>query len=445
MKSLHLIFLCLILTACTSSYHNENKLVGTRWRLQSLNGHELQANTAITLEFHAETVDGRGGCNGYGANYTIQPNNGFKVSEGSWTEMLCSGPEGVMEQEREYESAFWNVTSYHRDGTTLSLANEPEGLLLQYQLLPKFDVNPEDLTGKTWQLVSATGWDTREFKAFTLQFDRGTYRGSTICRGYEGTYQAMDDTLRFLSLGMTTEVECTEEDRIAEGGYTSLLSTVWQYNVSSTRLELYRDNGEELVFEVARQTLPAPPTVMQVARPTYVPVSDCSPGAQRVIESKGFRKDQIHSCKEEPVPLDTGQKVNLVTIQYGGRDCGADCFYESYMEAISRDQTLIDLPRVSMTVDMWGQPPFNEWRTWQTENWSIESHEELAERNGHYGWALKFDTCKFTRLFPNSYGNDASMGKTVYTITGEIFVYLDSNGEEVWDDSRLEVATEKVQ
>ena len=106
---------------------------------------------------------------------------------------------------------------------------------------------------------------------------------------------------------------------------------------------------------------------------------------------------------------------------------------------------MIPLPSVSITIAKWERPPFNEWQTWQTENWSVESHEELVERNGHYGWALKFDHYEFTRLSPNSYGNDASMGKTVYTVTGEIFVYLDPNGQEVWDDSRLKVATEKVQ
>jgi len=423
----------------------DNKLNGTRWILQSLNGHTLRANTAITLEFQAETVDGIGGCNRYGAPYTLQPENGFNVIVPGWTEKLCSEPEGVMEQESEYGSVFSSVTRYRLEGTTLSLANEQNGISLQYQLLPRFDVNPQDLKGKTWQLVSATGLDTRQFNVFTLQFDGNKYRASTICGGYTGTYQAINDDLRFPDMSMPTDVGCTKEDQIAAGEYTTLLSSVWQYNVSNTQLELYTEYGKKLVFERVGRTFPAPPAGMQPARPTYVNVSDCTPAAQQVIESQGFRKDQIHSCKEEAVSLDTGQNVNLVTIQYGGRDCGVDCFYESYREAISNDQTLIPLPSASITIAKLERPPFNEWQTWQTENWSIESHEELVERNGHYGWALKFDNYKFTRLYPNSYGNDASMRKTVYTITGEIFVYLDPNGQEVWDDSRLEVATEKVQ
>ena len=254
MKYLHLIVLFLILTACSLSKTNENKLEGTRWRLQSLNGHELRANTVITLYFDAEMGYGRGGCNGYDANYTLQPNNGMEVSGGAATEALCPGPEGVIEQEIEYQTAFWKVTSYKREGTTLLLANEQEGIRLQYQLLPKFEVSPNDLIGKTWQLVSATGLDGVELDAVTLRFDGSKFSGTMICGPYAGMYQANDDSLRFLSLGPTTDVNCNQQDMTAgERRYSGLLGLVWQYNVSKTQLELYTDNGKTLVFEWAGQ------------------------------------------------------------------------------------------------------------------------------------------------------------------------------------------------
>ena len=251
MKYLYLIVLCLIMTACAPSNDNPIKLDGTRWNLQSLNGHELRANTVITLEFDAENVYGRGGCNNYGAKYTIEPKNGFKVGEGGWTEMACPEPEGVMEQESEYTTAFWKMTNYKIEGNTLWLTNNEVNISLQYQLIPKFEVNSENLTREIWQLVSVTGLDGVQLNAFTLQFDGNKYSGTTTCREYEGEYQAMDDSLRFPSLKMLGEVNCSEQDLIAEGEYTSLLGTVWQYNVSSTQLELYTDKGDKLVFEVA--------------------------------------------------------------------------------------------------------------------------------------------------------------------------------------------------
>jgi hypothetical protein len=179
--------------------------------------------------------------------------------------------------------------------------------------------------------------------------------------------------------------------------------------------------------------------------PTYVNVSECPPNARLVIEGKGLPNNLIHSCEDERVKLDTGEEVNLVRIQYGeGMDCPAGCIYDSYVGIVTQDQTLIDLPDVDIATGMWGRPPFNQWRTWWTENHSSESHQEVAVRNGHYGWVLKLEYYRFTLLYWKSYGKDAELGKTLYTATGEIFVYLDPDGEEVWDYSRFNVSTKEL-
>ncbi|MBI3161530.1 MAG: META domain-containing protein [Chloroflexi bacterium] len=216
------------MTACVPSNDNPIKLDGTRWNLRSLNGHELRVNTVITLEFDADNLYGRGGCNNYGAKYIIESKTGFKVEEGGWTEMACPEPEGVMEQESEYTTALWKATNYRIEGNALWLTNRDGDISLQYQLIPKFEVNPESLTGKTWRLVSATGSDGAQLDPFTLQFDGSKYSGATTCREYEGEYQATDDSLRFPSLKMLGEVNCSEQDLIAEGKYASLLGMVWQ-------------------------------------------------------------------------------------------------------------------------------------------------------------------------------------------------------------------------
>ena len=180
--------------------------------------------------------------------------------------------------------------------------------------------------------------------------------------------------------------------------------------------------------------------------PTYVNVSDCPTNTQSVIESKGFPNNLIHACKDEHMRLDTGEEANLIRIQYGeGADCPSGCIHDSYLGVITQNHTLIDLPNVSIETGMWGKPPFNQWRTWWTENHSSKGHQEVAVRDGHYGWALKLDYYRFSLLYWKSYGSDAELGKTLYTATGEIFVYLDSSGEEVWDYSRFEVSTEELQ
>lgn len=48
-------------------------------------------------------------------------------------------------------------------------------------------------------------------------------------------------------------------------------------------------------------------------------------------------------------------------------------------------------------------------------------------------------------LYWKSYGDNAELGKTLYMAAGEIFVYLDLNGEETWDYSRFKVSTKELQ
>ncbi len=50
-------------------------------------------------------------------------------------------------------------------------------------------------------------------------------------------------------MSMTTEYNCTEKDGLAEAQYTTMLSNVEQYNVTSDQLELFTRHGEKLIFE----------------------------------------------------------------------------------------------------------------------------------------------------------------------------------------------------
>ncbi len=254
------------MAACTPPAGSETTLEGTRWTLQALNGQELQPGTIITMKFDANRLSGRGGCNNYGGEYSLQRDDGFTVGEGGWTAIECLEPSGVMEQETEYLDSLWKVNSYSLDGDTLSLMNEREGILLQYSRVPEFDVDPRDLTGKTWQLISAAPLAGVDLDAFTLQFDGSRYSGTTICRDFEGEYQAVDDSLSFPSMSMASPETCGEEATSIEAMYTTLLSTVWQYNVTETQLELYTDRGEKLVF-----TLFVEPTTEPTGTPTATP------------------------------------------------------------------------------------------------------------------------------------------------------------------------------
>jgi len=78
------------------------------------------AETEITLTFEDGAVSGSGGCNTYGAAY-IFDGSFFTFWAPIATEMACSDPAGVMEQEQRYLSFLKDVTIYRIDRNQLRL------------------------------------------------------------------------------------------------------------------------------------------------------------------------------------------------------------------------------------------------------------------------------------------------------------------------------------
>jgi heat shock protein HslJ len=239
----------LFISGCIST-SQQYVLSGTRWILKSMHGQELLADIAITLKITEGGISGTSGCNYYGAKYTTQPKNGIEIGEVAYTEMACHEPAGIMEQEEEYLSTFPKATSYSLDGENLFIVDKQGIILLQYRLLPNFEANPEGLIGKTWRLNYADGMEAYEPGKFTLRFDGSTFRGTTSCRDYKGTYQTDEDNIHIYVMEMTTDVECAKSEQYAEGTYTSLLEFIDQYHVSQNRLELYTVQNDKLIYEL---------------------------------------------------------------------------------------------------------------------------------------------------------------------------------------------------
>jgi heat shock protein HslJ len=240
---------CILFISSCISRSQQFQLSGTRWILQSLHGHELLKDTAITLKITEGGFSGTSGCNFYGAKYATHPRNRIEIGEAAHTDMACLDPAGVMEQENEYLSAFPIATSYSVDGENLFIADKQGSILLKYRLLPKFVANPEGLKGETWRLIYTDGMEPDGFGAFTIWFDEGTFRGMTSCRDYKGTYQTDEDNIHIDILEMTTDVDCSKREQNAEGTYTSLLQFIDQYNVSQNQLELFTVKNQKLIYE----------------------------------------------------------------------------------------------------------------------------------------------------------------------------------------------------
>lgn len=230
---------------------NLSGLIDTRWILENMDGNDLIAGTLISLQVGSMDFSGSAGCNNYSAKYNTKSESHYVIEEIALNQEECHEPKGIMEQEKEYENLLQSSVSTYIADHKLILEDEQGKPILRYKPRQKFDVTPDILIGKTWQLVSATGLEPDFISAFTLKFDEDTFSGTSICRDYVGEYQAIGDGIQVTFMSMGADKNCNENETRAEGHYTTLLSEAEQFNGSFQKLEIYSRRGEELIFALA--------------------------------------------------------------------------------------------------------------------------------------------------------------------------------------------------
>jgi heat shock protein HslJ len=225
-------------------------LDGTEWVLTSLNGSSLMEGTNITLNFTEGRAGGFSGCNSYGGEYTAAQST-LTVPQLAITLQGCREPEGVMQQEAAYVGALQAAAAYRVEDDCLKIENAAGETTLIFAVKEEFSMDPSDLTGTEWQLVSWNGSSPIEGSTVTLAFhDEYRVSGHAGCRGYVATYEASGDDIKFPWLAMTGDI-CTESEALMEqeGEYTTILEWATDYRLSQGQLEILTARGEVLTFE----------------------------------------------------------------------------------------------------------------------------------------------------------------------------------------------------
>jgi len=223
----------------------------TEWVLTSLNGSSLLEGSNITLNFAGGEVGGFAGCNAYGGEYTAADEGTLTIGETMITCQLCPSPEGVMQQEDAYTEALRNAAAYRLLDGRLEITNAAGETTLVFAMKENFLMDPRDLVGTAWQLVSMDGRSPVEGSTITFAFhDQNQVSGSAGCRGYVATYEASGDDIRFSWLAMMGDI-CTGPESLLEqeGQYTTSLGWATNYRLSEGQLEILTARGEVLVFE----------------------------------------------------------------------------------------------------------------------------------------------------------------------------------------------------
>jgi len=113
-----------------------NPLANTFWRLDAIDkGGSLSpliADTQITAQFGAnDDLNGTAGCNNYTSNYYVT-GQGMTISNVSSSIQMCTGPEGVMDQESLYLQLLPQVGMFKVEGSKLTLSSNSGQVLLVY-------------------------------------------------------------------------------------------------------------------------------------------------------------------------------------------------------------------------------------------------------------------------------------------------------------------------
>ncbi len=226
------------------------ELDGSQWVLHSIDDSELIKGSHISLYFRGDgSFWGYAGCNIYGGDYSTEAPDILIISGCTMTEMACYSPAGVMEQESVYIDSLCNAAFYHATGEQLEIGSAANQSQLVFERKPEYPMEPADLVGTSWRLISVDGDDVTEGLAITLFFDSDSVAsGSAGCFDYELHYQASGDDIRW---GMTTSRNGELPFRLENEALRYTDSLMWgaNYRLSEEQLEIFTSRGETLVYE----------------------------------------------------------------------------------------------------------------------------------------------------------------------------------------------------
>jgi heat shock protein HslJ len=234
-------------------------LVGTVWRLTSLNGRAPGEASAPTLYFQDEQrLSGHTGCRGYVALYEADGGD-LRVSFLAMLGPVC--PEGALQDQDDAYIALLGESAHYRPGEgeleILTIRDEA----LAFEPLPRETGAP--MEGSTWSLLAFVDPSSAEGRPaplplpvdllagseITLALEDGTARGSAGCNTYQAAYGLETTSIAFQGLTYTERACLTPEGVMAqEGRYLDLLGDVVAHHAFGRQLWLEADDGRALVF-----------------------------------------------------------------------------------------------------------------------------------------------------------------------------------------------------
>ncbi|MCI0712984.1 MAG: META domain-containing protein [Chloroflexi bacterium] len=275
------------------NFEQMSSLVGTRWQLQSYGTPDdetpVVAGSNVTLEFQqGGQFVGSGGCNSYGATYTVTDDI-ISVGEVVSTKMACAGA-AIMEQEQGFFNALQAAQRFELSDDQLTIWFDEEARLIFAPV--------SELIGSAWQLQSFALPD-EEVRVIagsnvTLEFQPGNQAvGSGGCNSYGGTYTISGDMLSFGEI-VSTERACVDAAIMEqEQRFYDALQSAVRYEVTGGQLTIWYAEESRLIFNQSGV----------VSSPPSPPITEDSSPGSAPSSSSGSASAELFDNPDSPVGL----------------------------------------------------------------------------------------------------------------------------------------------
>ncbi|MGD8735832.1 MAG: META domain-containing protein [Anaerolineae bacterium] len=235
-------------------------LLGTTWRLVSMDGESMGDEFPLTLAFYSDSVlGGHAGCRDYLATYQASGDDLSLLFEIMF-DVDCHVADAGLDREAQFLGTMAPKADLRLGTEQLELYGERGGVLV-FEPLPEADHLA--LEGPTWSLLAFIGPNPYVEEpgpqpmpqgllagtTINLTFAAGTAQGATGCNRYEAAYFHAGSSLSFADITIT-EMACLDPAGVMEqeAHYLELLATVTKCQSYGDRLWLESSDGQALVF-----------------------------------------------------------------------------------------------------------------------------------------------------------------------------------------------------
>lgn len=234
----------LALAACGSdddtasgSAPTADDLDGTTFESTDVTGHELVADTTITLAFQADAVSANAGCNSMNGGYTITDGT-LEVAAMASTMMACS--DELMDQDTWLAEFLASGPEIALDGDSLTLTGGESTLTLAA-------VQDADVEGTTWMITGTVANEAvssiPQGAEPSLTITDGQAAIVTGCNNGSGSVEVTDTTLTFGPIA-TTKMACEPDLDDLEATVLAVLQGEVTYEIDGATMSIRADGPD---------------------------------------------------------------------------------------------------------------------------------------------------------------------------------------------------------